>query len=101
MGSMRCRPGGASVETQFGVRGQGARREDTASIVADSPNIYDRALQRNGSVTDLMASIPDLPSSPLLLDSATRDALWRRLAEIVEAYTTGVGEARVAPELDP
>src|SRR5262245_49863561 len=36
----------------------------------------------------------------LMLDGETRGELWRRLAEVIEDYTTGVGEARVAPELD-
>jgi len=47
----------------------------------------------------LMASIPPLPT-PLLLDPSTRGELWRRLAEAIETYTEGVGEARVAPVLD-
>ena len=46
-----------------------------------------------------MASIPDLPATSLLLDPVVRAELWRRLAEIIEGYTTGVGQARVAPEL--
>ncbi|HEV8577570.1 MAG TPA: pyridoxal-dependent decarboxylase [Thermoanaerobaculia bacterium] len=36
----------------------------------------------------------------LMLDGETRGELWRRLAEVIEAYTTGVGDARVAPELE-
>lgn len=36
----------------------------------------------------------------LMLDAATRGELWRRLAEVIEAYTTGIGKARVTPELD-
>jgi aromatic-L-amino-acid/L-tryptophan decarboxylase len=47
-----------------------------------------------------MGSIHDLPTPALLLDAATRGELWRRLAEVIEAYTNGIGEARVAPELD-
>jgi glutamate/tyrosine decarboxylase-like PLP-dependent enzyme len=35
----------------------------------------------------------------LMLDDETRRKLWRRLVEAVETYTTGVGDARVAPEL--
>lgn len=37
----------------------------------------------------------------LTLDGETRDALWRRLVEAIEGYTAAVGEARVAPGLDP
>ncbi|HYG63165.1 MAG TPA: aminotransferase class V-fold PLP-dependent enzyme, partial [Thermoanaerobaculia bacterium] len=37
----------------------------------------------------------------LMLDAETRDALWRRLIEAIEDYASRVGEARVAPELDP
>jgi glutamate/tyrosine decarboxylase-like PLP-dependent enzyme len=37
----------------------------------------------------------------LMLDAETRDALWRRLIEAMEDYAGRVGEARVAPELDP
>ena len=37
----------------------------------------------------------------LLLEAEARSELWRRLIEAIEAYTAGVGEARVAPELAP
>lgn len=37
----------------------------------------------------------------LMLDAEARGELWRRLAEVIETYMKGVGEARVAPELDP
>lgn len=37
----------------------------------------------------------------LMLDAETRGELWRRLVEIIEAHATGIGAARVAPELDP
>ncbi len=36
----------------------------------------------------------------LMLDAETRGELWRRLVEAMESYLNGVGEARVAPELD-
>ncbi len=36
----------------------------------------------------------------LMLDAETRGELWRRLAEVIEAHATGIGTARVAPELD-
>jgi glutamate/tyrosine decarboxylase-like PLP-dependent enzyme len=36
----------------------------------------------------------------LMVDDETRAGLWRRLAEVIETYTAGIGEARVAPELD-
>ena len=51
-------------------------------------------------MTSAMALTPDLTTSPLLLDEATRAELWRRLAAIIEDYTKGVGQARVTPELD-
>ena len=35
----------------------------------------------------------------LMLDAGTRGELWRRVAEAIEKYATGVGEARVAPDL--
>ena len=37
----------------------------------------------------------------MLLEGETRGELWRRLVEAIESYTAGVGEARVAPPLDP
>jgi glutamate/tyrosine decarboxylase-like PLP-dependent enzyme len=36
----------------------------------------------------------------LMLDAEARSELWRRLIEAIETYTAGVGNARVAPELD-
>jgi len=37
----------------------------------------------------------------LLLDEATRAALWRRLVEVVESHVEGVRSLPVAPRLDP
>jgi glutamate/tyrosine decarboxylase-like PLP-dependent enzyme len=37
----------------------------------------------------------------LLLEKREREALWRRLVEIVEGYADEVATLRVAPELDP
>lgn len=37
----------------------------------------------------------------LLVEEATRTALWRRLAEVIEEHLATVGSLRVAPELDP
>lgn len=36
-----------------------------------------------------------------MLEAGDRGELWRRLVEAMETYFDGVGEARVAPELDP
>ena len=36
----------------------------------------------------------------LMQDAGTRRALWDRLVAAIESYLTGVGEARVTPELD-
>src|SRR5436305_10808621 len=98
MGSMRFDdPGGASVETQFGVRGQGARRE-AGSIVAMTgivgrfrPMLYHLRLRCEGREGD---------DHMLMLDAETRGELWRRLVEAIESYLNGVGEERVAPSLD-
>lgn len=37
----------------------------------------------------------------LTLDDETRRKVWDRLAEALEAYTAGVDQARVSPDLDP
>ncbi|HSG38986.1 MAG TPA: pyridoxal-dependent decarboxylase [Thermoanaerobaculia bacterium] len=37
----------------------------------------------------------------LMLETGDRGELWRRLVQAIETYINGVGEARVAPELDP
>jgi glutamate/tyrosine decarboxylase-like PLP-dependent enzyme len=36
----------------------------------------------------------------LMLDAEARSALWDRLVAAIESYLTGVGDARVAPDLD-
>ena len=37
----------------------------------------------------------------LLLEKSERAALWRQLAEGIEAYTEGVAAHRVTAEMDP
>jgi len=40
-------------------------------------------------------------SARLMLDPKTRNELWRRVFEAIEAYTTKVDTVRVTPELNP
>lgn len=52
-------------------------------------------------MSDPVGTTKDQQSTSLLLDASVRSRLWRRIAEVVESYITGVDRQRVAPELSP
>src|SRR5436305_15052193 len=87
MGSMCCGPGPARVETQLGVRGQGASRARRvvrvvvgAMIVAVIVAPWSRSYSMMDSPMDSRATLDDLATPCLLLDLDVVERNLRQMA---------------------